>query len=361
MNITELMRAARKLGRDQHAAGEDKKLGTLRAGSSGTLSAETGEIAGGCHRKSHIRSLGMEVETPTEDKLIMFELGYANEDVIFDQLVQVLPEGQILLREEEIPIEWSTTNGTRVTGRPDGVICEVGYVVIQEGIELKVTNKPWDILPYTGTPPSTEVRHKPLMGIELKSVHSLWTARDVLFGQKPKMDHLVQACHYMWKLGTNYKLVYKSYSQLGQGMAGNEWIIKQFPAPGEPGSEYVEYSYKTSRKTGQQVATIKHIKQFEIVYDLRLDENGRLEFCPEGSNDYYKTVVTVGDIERYYEYVSQMATSKDLGPRPSTIQLDGSKANYSNCNYCPLQAVCDSSEALGYEKWLEEVKKELRK
>lgn len=354
INIADRFRRARALKREKYTELETNKRGNLRAGSSGVMS-ESGDIAGTCHRKHYLRSIGIEADPPTADKHIMFELGYANEDQIYQKLQATLGEGEVILREEEIPIEWHTSEridpitgeiipGTKVTGRPDIVICKedkVGSSRIEQTI-----SGPLHIKDYN---------HTPILGLELKSVHSLWSARDVIFGEarKPKMDNLIQAAHYMWKLGCPYKIIYTGYSQLGQGMAGNEWIIKQFPSPGERGSEFIEYSI--AKKSGK--ATIKHVKQFEIVFDLRFNPSGRLEYREEGSeSSWVSTIITTADIERYFEKVSEMGSAEWLGPRPHTIDVHGKVAGYDTCNYCPLKPVCTANESKGRTPWLQAVK-----
>jgi hypothetical protein len=315
MQIQERFRKARQKSREQHLEKEVQKKGNLRAGSSGIATVQ-GEVAGMCARKAHIRQMGIEIEQITEDKYIMFELGYANEDEIYKQLVETALPGEVVLREEEIPVEWYTTNQTKVTGRPDIVLCtqERGHAPI------------------------------PYLGLELKSIHSMWTMRDVLFGGKPKLPHVVQAAHYMWRIGQQHsnpslawKIVYKSYSQLGQGMAGNDWIVKQFPRPGEPMSEHIEFNEK-----GQ----IKHLKQFEVVYDIRIDSHRRVEYKLETApaTAWTPSIVTLPDIERFFELVSQMEETGSLGPRPLTIDAHGSKLNYTDCSYCPLKEICDSTD-----------------
>lgn len=324
-SITERFKIARKKDREEYKAKEVAKLGNLRAGSTGMM-AQTGDIAGSCHRKSHLRSLGLEIEEPTEDKLIMFELGYANEDRIVAILNSSLGPDEVLLREEEIPIEWTTTNGTKVSGRPDIVICKSVHSVREDG--------------------TSELTQAPVLGLELKSVHSVWTAREVLFNRHPKTANLVQAAHYMWKLGIPYKLHYRSYSQLGQG--GSDWLARMLPKPGQPLSEYVDFNDK---------GKMKHVKQFDCVYDLRFTESGRLQFKLEEEPEslYTNTIITRQDIERYFEYVSKMSANKDLGPRPMAIDPQGGKLNYTDCDYCPLQATCDTYEEMGYDRWLKEV------
>jgi hypothetical protein len=349
INIQSRIDTARALSRLQHIDKEKQKKGNLRAGSTGIMTEE-GEVAGACHRTSLLRSKGMEIDPPTWDKYIMFELGYANEDEVLKQLQTTLEEGEIILREEEIPIQWNTGNGTKVTGRPDLVICQWGQD--QTGIPVSWPESWKDDPKYKMYAGEAQGYLKPVLGLELKSVHSLWVAREVLFKQEPKLNNLVQAAHYMWKLNVPYKLFYKSYSQLGQGMAGNEWIVKQFPRPGEPGSEFVDYTI--SEKTGKY--SIKHIKQFEIIYDLEFDKSGRLRYRKEGETGRWTpTIVTRQDIEKYFEYVSTMETEKKLGPRPSSINAAGDKLNYAVCKYCPLQETCNTYEKKGFDAWFSAV------
>lgn len=323
INITERFARSRSLDREEYKRKEQEKLGNLRAGSTGIMSVN-GDIAGACHRKSHIRSLGLEVDPPDNSKLIMFSLGYANEDQIFNELKTSLQPGETILREEEIPIEWLTKNSTKVSGRPDMVLCKV-----LEGV------------------------NQPTLLLELKSVHSVWVAREVMFNRKPKLPNLAQAAHYMWKLGVPGKLVYRSYSQLGQGMVSSDWMAKMFPRPGEPLSEFVEYNEKKG--------TPKHIRQFEVVYDLEFRGKGRLQYRVEGEKKWIDTIITSEDIERYFEYVSTLPTNSSLGPRPMSADAQGEKLGYTDCDYCPLQSVCDENEGLGYDKWLTEVRQALKK
>jgi hypothetical protein len=327
MDILGLITAARAANREEHIQKEKDKYGVLRAGSTGIMSDEN-EIAGACHRVSLLRSKGIEVDPPTWDKYIMFELGYANEDVIANQLKKVLPEGWSLKMEEEIPIAWTTSNGTSVTGRPDIVVFDTSG------------NK--------------------VIGLELKSVHSVWVAREVLFKKKPKLANLAQSAHYMWKLGIpEYKLFYKSYSQLGQGMAGSDWIAKQFPRPGEPGSEFVDYTEVSEAQVAKgKGPTIKHIRQFEIVYDLKWDRNGRLQYRVEGNKGVWtNTILTKKSIEGYFEFVSRMEQDKNLGPLPVGVDASGDKLSYSQCKYCPLNQTCKEYSSKGYDKWMEQVLK----
>ncbi len=322
MKLSELLIEARKVDRQKHRDAEVNKLGNLRAGSTGVMS-ESGDVAGGCHRLGFLRSRGIEMDDITADKHIMFELGFANEDVVYNQLLSILKPGQVILREEEIPINWKTINGTQVSGRPDIVICD-----------------------------ASETGNKAVLGLELKSVHSIWTAREVLFGSEPKMANLIQTAHYMWQVGCPFKLMYKSYSQLGQGMVGTgTWMTKQFPSKGDPMSEFVEYNEKGG---------IKHIKQFEVIYDVQFSDKDVLQYKLENATRWTSTPFKKQDISKYYEYVSTMESEDKIGPIPLTVKPNGEKANFSNCSYCKLNDTCKSYKGTKLSEWLPIVKEVLK-
>lgn len=352
MRLSTRLSKAREKNRQAHRDGEVRKHGNLRAGSSGILTKE-GDSAGMCMRKAYLRQQGIEIEELGEDKHIMFELGYANEDVIAAQLETVLEEGEFLLREEQIPVEWSTTNGTKVTGRPDIVVCrKKDWIVTQADIDSGLVSKEDQHLRVGSVVPGA--LHDPVCGLELKSVHSLYTARDVLFEGTPKLEHIVQAAHYMWKIGCPWKIMYKSYSQLGQGFSHRDRRSSFLPKWGEPGSEYIDWIGSGER------AQFKHLKQFEIVYDIHADATGRIHYRREGAPDAEKstpTIVTLSDIERFFEEVSRIEEVGQLPPRPLTISASGSKLRYSTCSYCTLKGICDSADKkkTTFLEWFEEV------
>lgn len=332
-NITALLRAGRVKQQQTHAEAEKLKLGTLRVGNSGIRDSKSGDIAGSCHRKTYLRTLGIEVEEIEDSKLMMFELGYASEDVVVGTLEGMLNPGHVILREADIPINWTTRHGTPVSGRPDVVICEKA--------PLSGT--------ITAAGPDMYTVNKPILGIELKSVHSVWSAKKYLFEQTPSLSNLCQAGHYMWKLGIPYRLIYKGYSQLGQGMSWAPRMAGMFPAQGEPMSEYMDYNEK-----GMPL----QVKQFELGYSLELDAHGRLRYKSDLPNSkWVSSLITTGDIEEYYNYVAEMGERKDLGARPMTLDAVGNKESYKMCKYCPLTATCDKFEDRGFDVWLEEVKK----
>lgn len=354
-NIGQRLAEGRQLLRAGYKELDAAKLGVLRAGNSGIMSID-GEIAASCHRVAHLRQLGIELDPPDDPSLVMFQVGSANEDIVYKDLVQTSSDDEIILREEEIPIQWFTSNGTKVTGRPDMVICER-----RSGVRPPVSDKEYvDVT----TGQVEEVQTVPVLCLELKSVASVWTTRSVLFENDPKLAHLAQVAHYMWKLGTPGRLIYKQYAN----QAMPDFAHRYFPKAGSPGSEYMDYG--TDGKP-------KCVRPFEIVYELAFDASGHLKFRREDLGDdgvWGITIVSKQDIERFYTFVSTMGTEQQLGQRPLTLGWDGEAKRYSNCDYCPLDKVCDkvakmagtgtkrkpteaATEAEKYLYWLSEAQK----
>lgn len=323
----------RQIGRVEHKEQDQLKLGNLRAGNSGLMTKD-GDIAGACHRVAHLRSLGLEIDPPDDSKMLMFQLGTINERSVYDDLVKTMAPNEVLLMEEEIPVEWFTENGAKVTGRPDMVVCEI------KSIDNAYVNKP-------------------VFGIELKSIASVWTSRDIIGEQQPKMPHLIQAGHYSWQLGIPFRLVYNQYGiqeipswkgskdpRTGETRPG--WGQNLFPKEGEPGSEHIDYDKG-------------RIKPFQVCFELEWQKD-RLAYRREDlGGDWTKTLIKSEDIARFYEFTSRMAADQNLGPRPLTIDAFGKEKSYSNCSYCPLKPTCDKFEDKGYNQWLSEVKSFLEK
>jgi hypothetical protein len=336
-NIEERLQEGRQIARKKYTDMDATKLGILRAGNSGIMS-EDGEVAGSCHRVAHLRQLGIELDPPTDSNLIMFQVGTSNEDIIFEDLMHTAAAGEIILREEEIPIEWFTSNGTRVTGRPDMVLCVVEEtpVTAEEAASMNGSG------PEHMQAGALLSSAKPVLGLELKSVASVWTSRSVLFEGEPKLAHLAQAGHYAWKLNVPFKLIYKQYAL--QSMP--DFAAKFFPAQGKPLSEHIDYNPQGKPKA---------IKPFEIVYDLEYGQNGKLRYRREGTKSWTESIVSREDIERYYEFVSKMGPDQNLGPRPLTLGTDGEAKKFTNCAYCPLDKTCKTEKV--YADWLNAVKK----
>jgi hypothetical protein len=307
INLRQLIDNALLLRQKEHEDAEQGKLGGYRAGNTGIKLGN--RWLGKCPRTTLLRSKG--ISTKEEDRLkhIMFSGGVLNEDVWMRDLQSVYKDGKIL-REEEVPTSWVTKGGTRVTGRPDIVLCD-------------------------GT-------GKPTLGLELKMASSVWTARDVLILGLPKFDHLCQAGHYMWQLGVPFKLCYTSYVEYP--VVG--WMGKNFPKQGAPGSEYCDYNNK---------GDIKKLRPFVQIYDLTFDETtGILLYKLEAATKWTTSVISIEGIEEYFNGLDEIAAKRKLPARPETINVDGTKDGWSICDYCPVKSTCDKYEG-DYQKWIEEV------
>jgi hypothetical protein len=213
----------------------------------------------------------------------MFEAGLTNEDSWYERLKRSW--NGTILREEEVPTAWQTTNGMWVTGRPDIVLCDLAGV-------KKV-------------------------GIELKLCCSPYTAKDVHHKLAPKREHLSQACHYMWQLDIPFKLVYTSRVDYPCYTDGPDVVYGKYGKP-----------FKLS--------------QFVREYDLEL-RDGTLYYKTEGLKDWVKTLITVPGIQAYYEKQSRIDETGDIGPRPQAIDAVGNKA-YLPCQYCPFLDECNKYE-----------------
>lgn len=336
-DIAARLRDGRQLLRKSHLNAEEAKRGNLRAGNSGIMS-EDGDIAGSCHRIAHLRQLGVELEPPDDSLLIMFQVGTANEDLIAHDLSQTAVVGEINKREEEIPIHWLTTNGTPVTGRPDHVL---GHELIQADERQ-----------------GTTTQFIPELLLELKSIASVWTTRSVLIDREPKLNHLVQAAHYMWKLGSiPGRLIYKQYA------------IQEIPAweeskDGEKRKGWGQRLFEKADTDARKFIDFEkgRVRPFELVYALMINEEGAVMYRQEeGPEEWTTTIVNVHDIRRFFEFTSEMGPLKKLGPIPVTISATGEKKRYTNCGYCPLNSICQSAKKIKgptqYDQWLDLVQK----
>lgn len=292
---------------DEHEANEVRKSGTYRVGSGGAV-LSTGHVIGTCPRKAYLRFHGINWEERDPRDYLMMENGVWNEDIWVDVLKRVW--SGIIKTEEECAIEFTLTNGTRVTGRPDVMLCDA------EGKYVK--------------------------GLELKNASSVWTGRDVASERSPKMEHLIQAGVYMWQTGVPFDLCYAS--RVKYAVPTKNWIERLFPRQGDPGSELLEYNDKGGTKA---------LLPFVVVYPLRLTL-GVVEYYLDAK--WWPTPVTMGSVLQYFEGLSTMETSEDLPIRPSVLKLSGDKG-YDPCNpdYCGLATICTKYESKGKTQWLDAV------
>lgn len=330
------------------SAKEVTKVGTLRAGNTGMLTAE-GKIVGPCMALTHLRFRGIDIKGSEDDgdnggaagRELMFEGGRTNEDSWAAVLEQSW-DGPIL-REEEIATRWQTSSGIPVTGRPDLVLCR-------------------SIVTGSGAFQQTQVN--PVLGIELKQVSSLWTAYTVRFKGQPKFNHLLQAAHYSWQLGVPYELWYTSRTDYHIP----DWIKAQLPKAGAPGSEALAYSYYMRKEdggkskiskleydelpSGSKFADPLKVTPFITGYKIEL-RAGILFYAAAGTDRWVKTAVSIADIQNYYEMVPQLT---EVPPEPALLKADGTRENYKARDYCALGPLCCAYNA-GREmsNWIDEI------
>ncbi len=353
INIKKLLQQGHDKQDAERAVGEVRKLGTLRGGSVGCVLTSDGDMSNGfditgvCPREAHARFLGFE-DVIEPDKKIMFGLGLSNEDIWSDLLDKAGFEGTIL-REEELGLEWDI-DGVKASGRPDIVL--VG-------------------------------KDEEKLGLELKMVASVWTARNVLLESKPKMGHLIQAGNYAYRMDIPFQLWYTSYVNL----TGPDFITRIVPKRGEPGSQHIEYSLghmvDKKRGTGKIFKKIhvynqdwdasnsflkekygvthynfKHIKPFRIGYDLQWFD-GFLSWRKIGDKEWIDTPISKQGIDDYYRIVSTAGKTKTLPPRPLAINAYGEKEKFNVDDYSTLQHISDSTDE--YQEWVDQMQKQWSK
>lgn len=326
--VKDLFQKGQENLRAQAVEEEKKKVGVLRGGSSGIMLGNT--AAGNCLVRTWLRYTGQDPGMDEEEAAssgLLFEAGHFNEDA----WIKVLRAGGwdgVIKQEEEIPVSFTTEDGHLITGRPDIVLCD------NEG--------------------------KPQLGIELKLVASIWTARSVLLNKTPKLGHLIQAAFYSHCLQTPWELWYTNRVYFETSA---DFAQKDYPAYGAPGSEYFQYVFtnlvggkKQNITEEQYVAAMKSrlpnlaveararkYKPFVQGFYLFWDAEGFLNYqaLAEGETTFpaVKTVITVNRILEFYNKVPQVPSLERLEV-PTTIKADGKKESWSLCSYCPHQDTC---------------------
>ncbi len=325
LDINQLYNAGIKHLADEHDRVEAEKLGILRAGNTGVV-ADGGRIIGTCARQTLLRLEGIRYEQIEDNKRLMFDAGLSNEDIWVKSLeagIRASNQSLVIKREEEVPIRWTTPSGVTVTGRPDLVLGEQ-----EEGSQ----------------------EFKPLLGIELKLVSSVWTARDTGVMLEPKMGHLLQAGHYSWQLGVPFQLWYTNRAEFA---VGSGWEQRTFPPRENMLTDVLEYGEVKGKPT------VKKVLQYRQGYELEWTKGKQLKYRPiladkSKSLEWTWTPITQKGIVDYYEAVVAQRSEGKLAPRPVNLKPDGSPGTYSICDYCPLQDSCDRLES-NYKRWLDEV------
>jgi hypothetical protein len=315
MNVNDIYELGQQRLIEEHEALEATKVGVLRGGSSGAMLYGTTPI-GNCARKAYLRYKGIKSGDISTDRYLMFDGGLSNEDIWAKILLRGLPDEWTLLREEEVPIRWELPNGTLVTGRPDLVLLENGT---------------------------------PKVGIELKAVSALWTAKDILVNDEPKLLHMIQAGHYARILNIPWELWYTS--RVDFTVSRESWQQRLFSGI-DPA--HVEIRTSKNSKTGKEESVINKILPFRRGYRLEWSPKGQLLYTRIGLEETPRhTIITWDAIEKYFLTISTIDSSKVLPPRPKNVTIGGEEGGYNMCDpkYCALAETCDKYET-NLRKWL---------
>lgn len=322
LDIEEVLRRGKERLAAASASEEELKKGRLRGGSSGALVGD--QAIGTCPRKAWLRYQGIQLPMEEEeegssfDLELMLEGGVLNEDGWAKRIEAGLPEGQVLLREEDVPVSRTLERkglSVELSGRPDAVICQ-----------LDATGK-------LKAPSGEAVT--PLLVIEHKCASALWSAGNYLCNASPKIAHLIQAALYGRELGAPAQLWYTSrvYYQIGV----NHRFF--FPRPGKPGSQYVEYAEEKG-------ATVpKKIRPGLVRYELSWTDKGQLTYTNPLTSETVFTPITSAGIDAYYQSVLAAETEDVLPPKLTSVDSVGKKKSQSECIYCPLNDICKFTKA----------------
>lgn len=311
INVSKLFEEGQDAKNANHKAGDAAKLGNLRGGSAGAVCAD-GKVYGKCGRLHLLRTKGISAD-PERFTDAMFAAGLTNEDSVAELLNLAPIEGHTILREEECPVMWNIPTTDKIaTGRPDIV-----YRDNESG--------------------------KYVLGLELKNISSIHTARNVIADFKPDSGHMVQAAFYSYRLGAQqgetplpYRLVYTNSMY---------WHIPFSP-------KYLAEAFQD--KLG--VCEHKGDRPFKVLpgrfaYDLTWEPTdgtlvsgeqnmvlsyGMEECLPEHR---VKTIITLESIEKYFIAVAK----EELTPRPSAKHAAGG-TSYTQCQYCSIKEVCHANE-----------------
>lgn len=309
LSSIDLFNKAREVNSAEYDEQAKKKLGTLRGGNSGCMVGEN--VIGTCHRKSLARFLGYDGTIDANTQSI-FEQGFGNEAIWEGHMAKT---GYAMRCEEQIPIEWTTTTGIKVTGRPDVVLGREVSPAIQD-------------------PSKDPIKlFVPELGLELKTIAAANSATGLYVEDKPKTDNLVQTAHYSMILGIPFILVYT-------------WNGK-VPVP----------HWAKKKKNYLPDPTMRELLPFKREYKLGWEDGNLYYINAKGFRT--NTDITQDGIKEYYDLVADMADKKDLYIRFRSSDFKGRPGPFSMCDYCPWQEACDTGEH-DFDLWLDYVRRDAK-
>lgn len=280
----------------------------LRGGSSGAVIG--GKIYGNCARLAHLRIKGFQVQEAPK-KQLMFSVGRALEEVLFELLTHSGLKPEQIKREEEDPISYSHSSSLPVEGRPD-------FILYSEAGERET-------------------------GIECKGKLSYWGARNLLVEHKADTSHLVQAAHYMWAHDLKkYALVYllpTKYPLSPKRKKDGEFLgwdgFENLP----PEMVEVKGDWPMATEINYYVITLSTGPDSTLHVKMH---NGKT----------YTTSLTWEATQAFYSEVVGMGKDAPLPPPPTADSILGKgMKEWKKCDYCALRPICDSETS--YERWFE--------
>ena len=294
-----LYEEGRQVIQDQHKDAEKSKIHTLRGGSAGILLPD-GSVIGQSPWAVLARYLGYQL--PIQPKsLDIFDGGFKNE-IMWEKYLKA--RGTSFTGEENYPLKYVVNsssdyelptklhNKADCTGRPDLIILRKGTTV-------------------------------PVMGVELKGVMSVGTAADVFYGDKPKDDNFIQACHYAYKFNLPWILAYTSESIFKTDF----WNKKKY------GVDQVD-PFRKEFKIGCEEGKFYYITEAGVKVD---------------------TYVTTEGIDNYYLAILESAKQKDISwMRFASHDIYGNPINFDLNLYDKL--CCLVNPNTSFDIWLEGVK-----
>lgn len=312
MNLTFLTELDDQQQQSVHDAKELRSVEAkeLHVASLGTL-LDDGNLVGECLRKSWLRSQGVKTSEINHSNRRMFEGGRVNELIWQDRLSRTLAAGQCLHTEDTEGDNYSTFKYQI----PDSEYSITGHA---------------DIVVVNGD--------VPVLGLELKSVSSLWTAVRVTGEEKPDLKHLIQSGLYSYFLGLAYT---KSGLPLPYKLCYAQYPV--FYAP--------EYGFLTDRVKGADFIELKKHKGNLIpknykprikVFDIRVTTEGYVDFRAEGTKTWSNSPVNVHTV---LDYVAKL-TQPELWKPPLALDCYGEQCSYKSCDYCDLKDLCKQTGSM---------------
>lgn len=314
INVGELLWKGALEGVRLHDEQDLNRVGYLRGGNAGLfIEGEDGEVecVNSCPRQAYLRAKGYQIEEADDDRVRterMFAAGRRNEDSFVERIERSY-DG-VILREEELGLEYKLSCDVMVSGRPDIVLAD------KKGEEL-------------------------LKGIENKRISSLWTGVKVLYKCEPKLSHLIQSGHYFDKLGVpSYDLWYTGDTDFA--LPGH---FQYLPRKGKPLSEFLKF--REGRRDAHATRCI------EVGFELDWNEEDVLIFRQvsdkgEILSEWKESIVSKERIDKFYEFLGGCLLEAEkhdyLMPRPVLRTWNGKKEGYTQCDYCELKETCDEAD-----------------